>query len=191
MSARRPSSYRSLTPEETALRAHGPAPRLRRRLTSFVYEGVLVFGIAVPVGLLYGIATSQRHALQGRHGLWLALVLAFALYYTWCWVQTGQTLAMKTWHLRLLGADGRPVSMARALARFLASWVWFLPPLAGIPLLGWQGSGAISGAVLGWVLLYAALSRLHPQRQFWHDAVCGTQIVSHRPPPMAKATAKA
>jgi hypothetical protein len=28
--------------------------------------------------------------------------------------------------------------------------------------------------------VYAALSRLHPQRQFWHDALCGTRLVAER-----------
>jgi hypothetical protein len=31
------------------------------------------------------------------------------------------------------------------------------------------------------VLAYALLSHLHPQRQFWHDAVCGTRLVTWRP----------
>jgi len=31
------------------------------------------------------------------------------------------------------------------------------------------------------VLTYAALARLHPDRQFWHDAVCGTRLVTWQP----------
>lgn len=167
------------------------APPLRHRMASFVYEGVLLFGVVMIAGLAFSMLVGQRHALQDRQGLQAFMFAVLGLYFVWFWSHGGQTLAMKTWHLRLLGTDGRPVSMARALARFLASWIWFLPPLAGIPLLGWQGSGAIGGAVLGWVLLYAALSRLHPRRQFWHDALCGTQIVPHRPPPGVKAAARA
>jgi hypothetical protein len=29
-----------------------------------------------------------------------------------------------------------------------------------------------------WVLIWALLSRFHPQRQFWHDAWAGTRLVS-------------
>jgi hypothetical protein len=31
------------------------------------------------------------------------------------------------------------------------------------------------------VLAYAALSRLSPEGQFWHDMVCGTRLVDVRP----------
>ena len=46
-------------------------------------------------------------AYRAAGGLFHPLVLAFALYYTWCWVQTGQTLAMKTWHLKVVDAQGQ------------------------------------------------------------------------------------
>ena len=32
-------------------------------------------------------------------------------------------------------------------------------------------------AVGAWIVVYAALSRLHPEGQFWHDALCGTRLV--------------
>jgi hypothetical protein len=35
--------------------------------------------------------------------------------------------------------------------------------------------------VFGWVAVWALLSRLHPQRQFWHDALAGTRLVSAGP----------
>ena len=31
---------------------------------------------------------------------------------------------------------------------------------------------------LGWVAVWAILSYFHPQRQFWHDALAGTQLVA-------------
>ena len=33
------------------------------------------------------------------------------------------------------------------------------------------------------VVIYALLSRLHPQRQFWHDALCRTRLVTFRATP--------
>ena len=35
--------------------------------------------------------------------------------------------------------------------------------------------------VLGWVTVWALLSRFHPQRQFWHDALAGTRLVTSAP----------
>ena len=37
--------------------------------------------------------------------------------------------------------------------------------------------GTTLAALAVWIVVYAALSRLHPERQFWHDAVCGTRLV--------------
>jgi hypothetical protein len=35
----------------------------------------------------------------------------------------------------------------------------------------------ITAALFGWVAFWGLLSRLHPQRQFWHDAWAGTRLV--------------
>ena len=160
------------------------APSLRRRMASFLYEGVLLFGVVFVAGIAYSVVSQQRHALQGRHGLIAALFVVLGVYFVWYWSRTGQTLAMQTWHVRLVGLDGQPVSRVRALARYLASWVWFLPSLATAYAAGWHGSAwALFGCVLGGVLAYALLSFLHPQRQFLHDVLCGTRLVHWRQTP--------
>ena len=48
-------------------------------------------------------------------------------------------------------------------------------------LAGLHSLGAISALLVAGVLTYAALARLHPRRQFLHDVVCGTQLVTWRP----------
>jgi hypothetical protein len=61
--------------------------------------------------------------------------------------------------------------------RYVLSWLWFLPPLAGV--FPFKLSGAESVVlVMGWVAVWAVLSRFHPDRQFWHDAWSGTRLVS-------------
>ncbi len=165
--------------------AHAPTPGIARRLASFVYEGVLLFGVVMIAGLLYSPLTQQRHALEGRTGLQVFMAVVLAVYFVWFWSHGGQTVAMKAWHVRLVTHDGRPVSAARALARYLLSWIWFVPALATARLAGLQG-GAVFVLLTVGVLGYAALAWLHPQRQFWHDAVCGTRLVTWRPPPRPK-----
>lgn len=159
-----------------------PPPSLRRRLACFLYEGVLLFGVVMIAGYLFSSLTQQRHALQGRHELQAFMFVVLGIYFAWFWSHGGQTLAMKTWHLRLVTASGAAVSQARALARFLATWVWFLPALAAIWWLDIHGGGPVVMVLLGWVLAYAASALLRPDRQFWHDALCGTRIVTHVPP---------
>ncbi len=156
-------------------------PGVFRRLAAFVYEGVLLFGVVMIAGYLYASLTQQRHALQGKHGLQAFLFVVLAIYFVWFWSRGGQTVAMRAWHIRLVDAQGRPVSQQRALARYLLSWMWFLPALLGAYLGGLHGGLALYGALAAGVLAYAALARLRPDRQFWHDAVCGTRLVHFKP----------
>ena len=158
-------------------------PGLARRLACFVYEGVLLFGIVMVAGLLYGIVTQQRHALAGAFGLRVFLFLVLGAYFVWFWSRGGQTLAMQTWHIRLVTRAGGPVSRLRALARYLLAWLWFLPALLALSVAGLKGSLPAFTAIVAGVLAYAALVRLHPDRQYWHDAVCGTRLVNAPPPP--------
>ena len=167
-----------------------PAPGLARRLAAFLYEGVLLFGIVWVVGIVYGIVTNQRHALHGALGLKATLFVALGLYFVYFWSRHGQTLAMKTWHLRLQAPDGGPPSPARAAIRYLLAWLWFLPALALVGLWEIKGGGPTFVIVLAGVGVYAALARLHPARQFLHDAMCGTRIVEARPPRPAAAGAR-
>jgi uncharacterized RDD family membrane protein YckC len=87
---------------------------------------------------------------------------------------------MKAWHIRLLDTQGRPVGPLRAAMRYLLSWLWFVPALLAAHLAGFK-DGSIYGVVFAGVLAYAAITRLSPQRQFWHDVVCGTRLVDVRP----------
>lgn len=158
-------------------------PGLARRLACFVYEGVLLFGVVMAAGLVYGIATQQRHALVGSLGLRIVLFVVLGAYFVWFWTHGGQTLAMQTWQIRLVTRDGRALTWARAIARYLLAWAWFLPALALLGSTGLSGSAEAFAVIVAGALGYSALARLHPDRQYWHDAVCGTRLVGWRPPP--------
>ncbi|WAC72813.1 RDD family protein [Roseateles sp. SL47] len=162
-------------------------PSLWRRMAAFLYEGVLLFGVVVLTGLVYSPLTNQRHALKGQHGLQAACFVLIGLYFIWFWCRGGQTLAQKTWHLRVVDLQGGPLSPWRALMRYLLSWLWFLPALLTVSLMGLtQSAGALCAAVLGGILAYLLIARLHPRRQFLHDVLCGTQIITQRPAPKAQ-----
>jgi uncharacterized RDD family membrane protein YckC len=162
------------------------APGVWRRLASFVYEGVLLFGVLMIAGYLFSTLTQQRHALLGRHSLQAFLFVVLGIYFVWFWSHGGQTVAMKAWHVRLVDRHGAPVSQLRALARYVLSWLWFIPALATLYLSDLHGGAAIAGVLVAGVVAYAALARLHPQRQFWHDIVCRTRLVTWRPAPSAQ-----
>lgn len=160
-------------------------PGLARRLAAFLYEGVLLFGVVFFAGFLYTVLTRQQHALQGRVGLGMFLFVVLGLYFVAFWTRSGQTLAMKTWHLRVVDTAGRPLRAGRALLRFAFAWLWFLPALVSVRLLGLHGGGAIVGTLVAGVAAYVLIARLHPQRLFLHETISGTRVVTqlpHRPP---------
>ena len=72
----------------------------------------------------------MREPMDARRPLLQAfLFVVFGVYFAWFWAK-GQTLAMKTWNIRVVDREGRPLTQGRALLRYACSWLWFLPPLA-------------------------------------------------------------
>ncbi|MFC5497359.1 RDD family protein [Caenimonas terrae] len=152
------------------------APTLVRRLACMLYESTLVFGIAVGAGLLFSIPAGMRSGMDERRPLFLAfIVVVLGIYFVWCWVR-GQTLAMKTWGIRVVDRHGRPLGQLRALFRYACCWLWVLPPLAVVAPMK-MSAGGMFGALLGWIALLALASNFHPQRQFWHDELAGTRLI--------------
>lgn len=129
-------------------------PGLLRRLGSLLYE-TLVFvalwllGSALFTMIYGGVAEGrQRWLLQ------LLCLLLISGYFLWCWTHGGQTLAMKTWRIRLVDASGSTPTLATAVRRY---------PLAAAGLL-------LGGAGLWWALLDS-------DGQFLHDRLAGTRLV--------------
>ena len=138
-----------------------------------------MFGVVFIAGYLFSTLSQTRNAMDNRHALQAFLFVVFGIYFTWFWAK-GQTLAMKTWNIRVVDRFGRPVTQARALLRYILSWLWFLPVLAAQAPFNLSG-GESALITIGWVAIWALLSRLHPQRQFWHDAWAGTRLVPSMP----------
>lgn len=158
-------------------------PGLARRFACFLYEGVLLFGVVMAAGLVYSIATNQRHALVGTGGMRAFLFAVLGVYFVWFWSRHGQTLAQRTWRMQLLTRQGRPPGPGRALLRYLLSWMWFIPALMALEVSGLKGTAPTMAALIAGVAAYAALSRIHPTRQYLHDLVCGTRLVDWQPAP--------
>ncbi len=156
------------------------APSLQRRMACFVYEALILFGVGLipgALGALFVALSGQQHPLQSESVLRLFTFALYGVYFTWFWSARGQTLPMQTWHIRVVSESGERLSQARALCRFLASCAWFLPAVLLSSVNGWTRWESLA-AVLGGIVVYALLALLHPQRQFWHDALCGTRLVS-------------
>ena len=157
-------------------------PSLRRRMACWLYEGVLLFAVVFIAAYLFGTLSQQRNAMNNRQGLAIFIFIILGIYFVYFW-HKGQTLAMKTWHLRVVGLDGKAISQKRALLRYALSWLWFFPPLAAIWLFAPPkfSAGASGFIIFSWVAIYALLSRFHSERQFLHDALANTRLISHKP----------
>lgn len=117
---------------------------------SFLLIGVLGFAVILPQ-LLLGMA---RQSMMQSAWLWLHLFSVLLLYFGWLWKRQGQTLAMQTWKIRLVSANGKALGSRQIVLRYLLAW----PSL----LLGGIG------------LLWALADR---DRQFLHDRLAGTRLV--------------
>lgn len=148
-------------------------------MACWLYEGLLLFGLLFVGGLLIGGLGALLGLAVPPLVLQPALLLLQALYFIWFWPR-GQTLAMKTWHIRVVDPYGRPLTRIRALARFALCWCWLLPPMLlsapyHLPMR------EIAVLVCGWVMVWALLSRFMPQGQFIHDWLAGTRLVNSSP----------
>lgn len=141
-----------------------------------LYESMLLFGVLAFAGAVFAVLLEQRHALYLRQQLQYALFFVLGLYFVWFWVHGGQTLAMKTWRVRLVAVSGAAVGYPRAALRYLLAWGWFLPGMA----LAWavEAHGAMLLLIpAANLLLWALLAFLDPQRQFLHDRIAGTRLI--------------
>jgi uncharacterized RDD family membrane protein YckC len=148
-------------------------------MACWLYEGILMFGVWFISGYLFGTLSQTRHGLDNRHGLQAFLFVVFGIYFIWFWAK-GQTLAMKTWNIRIVDPQGKPITQPRAALRYALSYIWFLPALGAAALFKLSGLESVVIS-MGWVAVWAILSRFQPQQQFWHDALAGTRLISSEP----------
>jgi len=126
---------------------------LGMRLLSLAYEGVLLFGILFVASYLFvGLARDAQTGMP-RLVFQIYVLAVCGAYFVFCWVRSGQTLPMKTWRIRLVTEQGRPLAVGRAFQRYLL---------------------AVPSVLSGIGLLWALVDR---DRQFLHDRLAKTRIV--------------
>lgn len=123
------------------------------RLLSLAYEGVLLFGVLfIATYLFLGLARDTQSGLL-RVVFQVYVLAVCGAYFVFCWARSGQTLPMKTWRIRLVTEQGKPLSISQALRRYLL---------------------AVPGVLSGIGVLWALIDR---DRQFLHDRLAKTRIV--------------
>ena len=127
---------------------------LPRRLAAATYDTLLIIALFV-------IPTSAVMALRAGEPvppgspLLQGLLLATAgLFFIGFWIHGGQTLGMRAWRLRVEDCSGNPLTLPRALVRFIVS----------IPSIAVFGLGIL------WLLF-------DPQKCTLPDRLAGTRVV--------------
>ena len=168
---------------EAALAAAG-TPTIKRRLTVMVYEFFLLFAVEMLAVLLYLLVTGNRQDPLFQHGLKVYLFVITGLYFTWCWRDSGHTLAMKTWRIKLVKPGHARLPWRVAIVRYLAAWGWFAPALIVCAAFGLHAKADIAIALALGVAAWAATAWLDRDRQFLHDRLAGTRQIG-LPKPMS------
>ena len=128
-------------------------PSIRRRIASMLYESLLLAAVLFIAGFVFTAIFHSPLPPILRFVFQLYLLLVTATYFIAYWLHGGQTLPMKTWHLRILRTDGHPLNLKQACLRFILAFI---------------------SVGLGFGILWALFDR---ERLFWHDRMAGTKVV--------------
>jgi uncharacterized RDD family membrane protein YckC len=152
-------------------------PTVKRRLIVMVYETFLLLAVEMLAVALYLLVTRNSQAPLAQHGLKVFLFLVTGAYFVWCWTDSGHTLAMKTWRVRLTSGGQARVPLRTAMLRYLLAWGWFLPALVACAAFGLHGKGEVSAAIGIGIVAWGLTAFLDKDRQFLHDRLAGTRLV--------------
>lgn len=119
-----------------------------------LYESLLLVAVWFLAGFLFVGLTRGDNSPLVIGALQVYILGVTAAYFMWFWTHGGQTLAMKTWRLKLTDSKDQPLGLRKAALRFAL---------------------ALPSVLLGIGILWAIVDR---DRQFLHDRLAGTKLVA-------------
>lgn len=150
-----------------------------------VYETLLGFAVLFLPFLIYEVVTKSGHSSVVEHGRQALAFLVLGAYFINQWSRQGQTLAMRTWRIKVTAPGQAGMSLQASAVRYLLSWLWVLPAAIACYLLDLHQWRAVAAIGLG-IALWAATALFDKDRQFLHDRLAGTRLVQ-LPKPEKKA----
>jgi len=120
------------------------------RLGAYLIDGLVLFIFQ----LLFSLAAVGSSDPDAATGVQCLSMLIVAAYYIGFWTSRGQTPGKMAMGIKIVKADGSPVTFGTALVRYIGYWISAL-----VLLLGFL-----------WVLWDA-------DKQAWHDKIAGTYVV--------------
>lgn len=128
-------------------------PHLGKRLACVVYEALLLAAVLLVAAFPFVPLLQAFAPAFIREGVQIYVLLIAGGYFTWFW-RHGQTLAMKTWRIRIESASG-------GLPNHRQAWLRYLLCCLNLALLG-----------LGWWSAFFS-----SDGQFLHDRLAGTRLL--------------
>ena len=127
---------------------------LTRRLGAMFYDFLLLLSILFIVSFIIVMIfkLTPKHPFFIIYQSFIFIISFF--FYSWFWVNGGQTLGMKTWKFKITCVDGSSVGWKIASIRFVTAIISWLP-------LG-----------LGYVW-----SIFDKKKRTWHDIASSTQLI--------------
>ena len=159
---------------------------IARRIWSSLYELALLFGINFVTALVVQILLTLLHIRLPNWAHSLIFFGVMGCYFSYCWTHGGQTLAQRTWHLKVTQTNGNTVGFGQAWLRYTLAYLGVLPAF----LITWtqihnhtQSLGAsaiytlaIGLALLNWLALLGT-GLIHPQKIALHERLSGTRTI--------------
>ena len=147
-------TYRSILEIMQKNSSDFPSASFMRRIFSMVYEALLLAAVLFLASFIFISLTHDTQSDLMKPIFRGYLLMVCGIYFVWFWVNGGQTLAMKTWRLRLISKNNSALTIKQAVLRFISAFLGI--SFFGIGLL--------------WALFDA-------DKQFLHDRIAGTRII--------------
>ena len=134
-----------------------PSASLLTRLAAMIYELLLVIAVLFVASFVF-ISLSGDAQSGWKHIVYQIFLLGVLFaYFSVFWLRSGQTLAMKTWRIKLVDRDGALITLPRAVLRFVLALL----------------SLSLFGVSILWALFDA-------DRQFLHDRLAKTRLIYYK-----------
>lgn len=129
------------------------AAGLFRRLAAMLYDALLLMAILF-AATAAALPFNDGEAFASNNLYFHAyLIFICFVFYAWFWINSGQTLGLKAWKLRILTEDRQPMTWQQALTRFIGA------------IVSWSAFGL--GFI--WILI-------DRDKRAWHDRLSRTAV---------------
>jgi len=107
-------------------------PSVWKRLASALYDALLLLAVLIAMNTFFVLLFGKAEAPPLRYFHQFYLYLVCATYFVGFWQHGGQTLAMRTWHIKLVSSSGESLGVGQAVLRFVFAplgllmfwWAW-------------------------------------------------------------------